>query len=66
MFYRKDDLGYWLTALRVKIPLDEGVLILDIRIRKNEYGWEWHDQPPQEYEDFIQAQAEYENWKQTQ
>jgi hypothetical protein len=64
MFYKKINNGDWLIAeLLVNAP--------DYQLHRDGNrepidGWKWHDTPTQEYEDFIQAQAEYENWEQTQ
>jgi hypothetical protein len=63
MFYKKEENGNWNEASEVTLTSGE-IATSDNRIEGN--GWKWHDTPPQEYEDFIQAQAEYENWEQTQ
>lgn len=58
MFYKKESNGQWLVANEVLLPtLHE--LTEDNKLRMD--GWKWHDTPPQEYEDFLQAEYEYEN-----
>lgn len=59
MFYKKEESGKWLVASEVLLPtLHE--LTESNKQRKD--GWKWHDTPPQEYEEWEQAQAEYNNY----
>jgi len=56
MFYKKID-DYWFTATRVSLPNGEE---LTENNTENSYGWEWHDNPPQEYLDWLEEQEDYE------
>ena len=45
MFYKKIN-EYWFVGERVSLPNGEE---LNKNNTENNYGWEWHDEPPQEY-----------------
>lgn len=54
MFYKKENNGDWLIGKVIKIGTSGE--ILDENNKENEYGWEWHDTPPQEYLDWLEEQ----------
>lgn len=58
MFYKKEEDSSWLIGKVIKIGTSGE--ILDENNKENEYGWEWHDNPPQEYLDWLQQQNEEE------
>ena len=70
MFYKKENNG-WLIGSVVKIPIDSsgdnlsviGSIILDENNKQSYDGWEWHDEPPQDYIDWVSSQEEFFNSK---
>lgn len=54
MFYKKEN-DNWFVGVEITLPTDP-VNILTKSNRENEYGWEWHDEPPQEYLDWHNEQ----------
>lgn len=62
MFYTKKN-NIWYTANKMSFPNGEEVTEenkdehIDLL---NDYGWEWHDNPPQEYLDWLEEQENYE------
>lgn len=54
MFYKKEEDSSWLVGKVIKIGTSGE--ILDENNKENEYGWEWHDEPPQEYLDWLEEQ----------
>lgn len=54
MFYKKENNGNWLIGKVIKIGTSGE--LLDESNKENEYGWEWHDNPPQEYLDWVEQQ----------
>lgn len=54
MFYKKEEDSSWLIGKVIKIGTSGE--ILDENNKENEYGWEWHDAPPQEYLDWLEEQ----------
>lgn len=53
MFYKKDENGEWSYGFRIAIPNFE---VLTSENRENDFGWIWHDNPPQEYLDWLEKQ----------
>jgi len=54
MFYKFDRQQWW-SAQVIALPSGE---IISPENRKNLDGWEWHDQAPQEYLDWLATQEE--------
>lgn len=54
MFYKKEEDSSWLIGKVIKIGTSGE--ILDENNKENEYGWEWYDEPPQEYLDWLEEQ----------
>jgi hypothetical protein len=52
MFYKKTDEGDWYTGNAVHFP-DGVILNKDNKVSHD--GWEWHEEPPQEYLDWIDS-----------
>ena len=46
MFYKKGNNGDWTVGIRIILPTNEE---LTENNTENNYGWVWHDEPPQEY-----------------
>lgn len=46
MFYKKDNNGDWTVGIKIILPTNEE---LTENNTENNYGWNWHDTPPQEY-----------------
>lgn len=57
MFYKKENEN-WLIGKVIKIGTSGE--ILDENNKENEYGWSWHDTPPQEYLDWLDEQENIE------
>lgn len=55
MFYHKDNLGNWQSGQEIHLP--DGS-ILSVKNRENKQGWEWHDEPPEEYLEWLEKQQE--------
>ena len=58
MFYKKEEEN-WFAGVEITLPTDP-VNILTENNRENDYGWQWHDEPPQEYLDWLEEQEEDE------
>jgi hypothetical protein len=54
MFYKKEN-NNWYTGKKIHLPSGE-VLTEDNKIKVD--GWEWHDEPPQEYIEWLNKQNE--------
>ena len=54
MFYKKNTNEDWDNARIIKLAVTGEVL--DENNKENEYGWVWHDTPPQEYLDWVEEQ----------
>lgn len=52
MFYKHEP-GGWMSCSVVKLPTGE---ILNEENKISLDGWEWHDEPPQEYIDWQESQ----------
>lgn len=62
MFYKKSEEN-WLNGTRISLP--NGVEITEENKDEHtdtlsEYGWEWHDNPPQEYLNWVEEQQNEE------
>ena len=62
MFYKKQiytieegSITVWHTGTRISLP--DGNLLSDTN-RDNDFGWEWHDEPPNEYLEWLEKQQE--------
>lgn len=58
MFYKENN-NNWIVASKVLFPNNVEVTEENKDEHKDlliEYGWEWHDNPPQEYLDWLQEQ----------
>jgi hypothetical protein len=58
MFYKKDENGKWWEAMKIALPSGE---ILSTENKKSLDGWEWHDEPPQEYVEWLSDQDDISN-----
>lgn len=54
MFYKKEN-NNWFVGVEITLPTDP-VNILTESKRQNEHGWEWHNEPPQEYLEWLEEQ----------
>lgn len=59
MFYKKESNDKWVVGVIVILPTNP-TTELNENNRENDYGWEWHDNPPQEYLDWINEQENIE------
>lgn len=57
MFYKKDNNGDWIVGIKIILPTNEE---LNENNTENNYGWEWHDNPPQEYLNWVEEQENIE------
>lgn len=62
MFYKKSGEN-WLNGIRIALP--NGIEITEVNKDEHEdtlseYGWAWHDTPPQEYLDWLDEQENEE------
>lgn len=62
MFYKKSGEN-WLNGIKIALP--SGVEITEENKDEHqnvlsEYGWEWHDNPPHEYLDWVEEQQNEE------
>lgn len=62
MFYKKS-VESWLNGTRIALP--NGVEITEENRSEHEdvlseYGWTWHDTPPQDYLDWLKEQENIE------
>lgn len=53
MYYKIEEDGYWNVGNRIDFP-DGTTLNSENRLSKD--GWEWYDEPPQEYLDWLDTQ----------
>lgn len=53
MFYKFENDRWWTGTVIAISP----TCTIDENNRENEYGWEWHDTPPQEYLEWIEENA---------
>ena len=58
MFYKKEN-NNWFVGLEITLPTDPVNVLTEVN-RENEHGWEWHDNPPQEYLEWIEEQEQDE------
>jgi hypothetical protein len=58
MFYLKDNMSNWFTGIEVHLP--DGT-VLNEKNKTNKYGWEWYEEPPEEYLEWIKNQEQNEN-----
>lgn len=56
MFYKFENNQWW-TGTVIAIS---STCTINENNRENECGWEWHDTPPQEYLDWLEAKKEEE------
>ena len=54
MFYLKKD-NVWFCGKKVVLPTSPPTELTENNT-ENSYGWEWHDEPPQEYLDWLETQ----------
>ena len=56
MWYKNQPDGTWITANRVYIPNNPNAdIILEFNHNVKRDGWEWFDEPPQAYLDWLEA-----------
>lgn len=53
MYYKKDDNGKWWGATNVHLPSGD---VLTPENKLNLDGWEWLDNPPEDYLEYIENQ----------
>jgi hypothetical protein len=53
MYYKKEEDGCWNVGNRIDFP-DGTTLNSENKLSKD--GWEWYDEPPQEYLDWLDIQ----------
>ena len=56
MFYLKEENGVWHKGSFIVLPTKPEPTELTTDNRENDYGWEWHDTPPQEYLEWKETQ----------
>lgn len=56
MFYKKEIIEGLVNWHKVKLVHLPNGLILTEEVRENDHGWDWHDEPPQEYLDWLEEQ----------
>jgi len=54
MFYKKFENGDWIKAPKVYLP-DEDKTVLSEQNKTTKNGFEWYDEEPQEYLDWLEA-----------
>lgn len=54
MFTKKEN-DNWFMGTEVTLPTDPVNILTESNI-VNDYGWEWFDEPPQEYLDWLDSQ----------
>jgi hypothetical protein len=57
MFYKFDGEKWW-NAQVIALPSGE---ILSPENKQNLDGWKWHDEPPQDYLDWLETQQNHIN-----
>lgn len=56
MWYKQFQDGTWSRGNKVIIPAaPQGNIILELNHNAKVDGWEWHDDPPQGYLDWLQS-----------
>lgn len=56
MFYKKEENGNWYVGIEITLPTDP-VNVLTESNKVNDHGWEWLDEPPSDYLEWIDGQT---------
>jgi hypothetical protein len=55
MWYKQQPDGTWIRANRVEIPNVPDNIVLEFNHNAKIQGWEWFEEPPQAYTDWLDA-----------
>ena len=59
MWYKQETNGDWLVVSQVKTPHNGELILLDSSNTQMELnGWEWHEEEPEEYLEWLEEQQE--------